>query len=120
MTGLAASAAWTVVALLFLSVPLGALSTRAGALAAEVRQATLGRAAATGGARLGGGELSPALHGYVDKVARHAYRVTDEDIAALRTAGYSDDQLFEVTLSAAVGAAWARLDRGLAALKGSR
>ncbi len=99
---------------------LATLGTRAGALAIELRRAALGRAAATGGARLDGGELPAELTAYVDKVARHAYRVTDDDIAALRAAGYSEDQLYELTVSAAVGASWARLDRGLAALKGSR
>jgi alkylhydroperoxidase family enzyme len=55
---------------------------------------------------------------YVDKIALHAYKVTDEDIKALRHAGYSEDAIFEVTLSAALGAGMARLDRGMAAMKG--
>jgi alkylhydroperoxidase family enzyme len=58
------------------------------------------------------------LASYVDKVARHAYKVTDADVEALRRAGYTDDQLFELTASAALGAALLRLDRGLAALQG--
>lgn len=37
-----------------------------------------------------GGALPPELDGYVDKVARHAYRVTDEDVAAPRAAGHSE------------------------------
>ncbi|HEY3221364.1 MAG TPA: hypothetical protein VGJ80_11580 [Gemmatimonadales bacterium] len=60
-------------------------------------------------------ELTP----YVDKVALHAYRSTDDDVTALRRAGYSDDAVFEVTVAAAVGAALHRLDRGMAALRGS-
>lgn len=55
---------------------------------------------------------------YVDKVARHAYRVTDADIAALEKAGHSDDSLFEITVAAAVGAALHRWHRGMAALRG--
>jgi hypothetical protein len=51
----------------------------------------------------------------VDKIHRHAYQITDEDVAALR-ARYSDDELYELMVSAAVGAAGARLDAGLAAL----
>src|SRR5205814_2910761 len=43
---------------------------------------------------------------------------TDEDLAALQRAGTSDDALFEVTVSAALGAALGRLERGLAALRG--
>lgn len=62
--------------------------------------------------------VPPALTSYVDTVARHAYRVTDADVAALHAAGYSDDSLFEITVAAAVGAAMHRLERGLAALRG--
>jgi alkylhydroperoxidase family enzyme len=54
----------------------------------------------------------------VDKVARHAYKVTDGDVAALQQAGSSDDAVFEVTVSAALGAALGRLERGMAALRG--
>ena len=64
-------------------------------------------------------ELPSALVPYVEKVALHAYRVTDTDIDDLRKAGYSEDAVFEVTLSAAVGAGLARLERGMAALRGT-
>jgi hypothetical protein len=60
---------------------------------------------------------APLTH-YVDTVARHAYKVTDADVAALQRAGQSDDSLFEITVAAAVGAALHRLDRGMAALRG--
>jgi alkylhydroperoxidase family enzyme len=60
----------------------------------------------------------PALVAYVKKVALYAYKTTDEDIEALRRAGYSEDAIFEITVSAALGAGIARLERGLAALKG--
>ena len=62
--------------------------------------------------------LPPALSTYVDKVAQHAYQVTDEDVVTLQQAGNSDDALFELTVSAALGAALLRLERGLAALRG--
>jgi hypothetical protein len=61
-----------------------------------------------------------ALRAYVDKVARHAYEVTDEEVDALKRAGYTEDQLFEITVSAAVGAGLLRLERGLAALRGGK
>jgi hypothetical protein len=61
--------------------------------------------------------LPPALTTYVDKVAQHAYKVTDEDVVTLQRAGNSDDALFELTVSAALGAALLRLERGLAALR---
>ena len=88
-------------------------------VASEVRQAILKRAAAAGGTVLEGGEVPGELEELVDKIARHAYRITDEDYAQLREAGYSEDQLFAVTLSAATGAATARLQRGLAVLHAS-
>ena len=53
---------------------------------------------------------------YADKVARHAYRVTDEDISALHMAGYDDDAIFEVTIAVALGVGLHRRDVGLAAI----
>lgn len=60
------------------------------------------------------------LRAYVDTVSRHAYRITDQDVEALRRAGYSEDTIFEVSAAASVGAGMALLERGLAALKGDR
>jgi alkylhydroperoxidase/carboxymuconolactone decarboxylase family protein YurZ len=39
-------------------------------------------------------------------------------VAALRAAGYSEDAIFEIVASVAVGAGLGRLERGLAALRG--
>jgi alkylhydroperoxidase family enzyme len=89
-----------------------ALLTAPGDAPVALRRAVLERA---GGARDG---VPAALRSYVDKVAHHAYKVTDEDVAALQAAGHSDDSIFEVTVAAAVGAAMHRLARGLAALRG--
>lgn len=61
--------------------------------------------------------VPPELISYVKKIALHAYKTTDEDIEALRNADYSEDAIFEITLSAALGAGMARLESGLAALK---
>lgn len=63
-------------------------------------------------------DVPDELTHYVDTVARHAYKVTDADVAKLKGAGHSDDALFEITVAAAVGAAMQRLERGLAALHG--
>jgi hypothetical protein len=52
-----------------------------------------------------------------DKVARHAYRVSDENFAAARTSGLSEDKIFEIVVSAAVGAASRQQDTALAALE---
>ena len=64
-------------------------------------------------------QLPPEVERYLSKVALHAYKVTDGDIEALRIAGYNEDAIFELTLSAALGAGMARLEQGLAALKGA-
>jgi len=89
----------------------------AGHCPSELRKAVLARAARL--ATLRSGAPAPAPFGnYVDKIAQHAYKVTDEDVAALQRAGQSDDVLFEVTAAAAVGAALGRLERGMAALRG--
>lgn len=64
-----------------------------------------------------GRDVPEELRPYADKVARHAYRVTDADAAALREAGYDDDAIFEVTVAVALGAGLHRRDVGLAALE---
>jgi alkylhydroperoxidase family enzyme len=66
-----------------------------------------------------GGPVPDALARYVDQVRRYAYRVTDADVQALLTAGYSEDQIFELTLSVALGAGVERLRAGLDALRGA-
>jgi hypothetical protein len=53
----------------------------------------------------------------VDKVARHAYRVTDEDIAAARASGLSEDQVFEIVVCAAIGQATRQYETAHAALE---
>ena len=51
--------------------------------------------AATHAGRLpeGGARLPQELGNYVDKIARHAYLVTDADIEALRTEGLSNEAI---------------------------
>ncbi|HXW08404.1 MAG TPA: hypothetical protein VD833_24450 [Vicinamibacterales bacterium] len=65
-------------------------------------------------------DLPDDLARHVDAVIRHAYRVTDEDVGRLTRAGHSDDEVFEVTVTAAVGAGTARLNRVLELLRGGR
>jgi alkylhydroperoxidase family enzyme len=84
-----------------------------------LRQAVAARTAElSGGPPSTAGEIPADLRGYVDAIARHAYRLTDEDVEALRRAGWSEGAIFELSISAALGAGLARLDRGLAALRG--
>src|SRR3954449_3560499 len=77
-----------------------------GSLDPRVRRAAAAQAA----------DVPEALGGYLDKVARHAYKVTDEDVEALRAAGYSEDEVFEATVSCALGAGLRRLETGLSAI----
>ena len=62
-------------------------------------------------------DVPEPLTAYVEKMASQAYKVTDDDGTALRNAGFSEDQVFEATVFAAVGAGLQRLRRGLDALK---
>ena len=55
------------------------------------------------------------MESYLDKVRHRAYRVTDDDVDALRER-YSEDEIFEATVSVAVAAGLERLDAALDAL----
>lgn len=84
----------------------------------ELRRAIKERAAELGGLFIEkSGGVPSELASYVRKVALHAYEVIDEDVEALRQAGYSEEAIFEITLSAALGAGLARLECGLKALE---
>lgn len=52
----------------------------------------------------------------IDKVARHAYKVVDEDIAAAKAQGVTEDELFELVVCAAIGQASRQYEGALAAL----
>jgi alkylhydroperoxidase family enzyme len=60
--------------------------------------------------------LQEPLRTLVDKVARRATTVTDEDISAVRAAGVTEDQIFEIVVCGAVGQAVRQHDQALAAL----
>jgi alkylhydroperoxidase family enzyme len=77
-----------------------AVVDRPGAVAPSVRRAAFS-----------GEEVPGEAAAYVDKVCRHAYKVTDADVEALQKAGWSDDAIFEVTVATALGAALSRRDR---------
>ena len=64
------------------------------------------------------GEAPAELAALVEKVRRHAYKVTDEDIAALK-AKWSDDQIFEIVICAAIGQPSRQYTSALAALAGA-
>ena len=52
----------------------------------------------------------------LEKVAKHAYKVTDEDVAAAKASGLSEDQIFELVACAALGQANRQIEAALAAL----
>jgi hypothetical protein len=50
-------------------------------------------------------------------VARHAYKTVDQDIENLKRAGYSEDAIFELTVSAALGVALEQLESATAVIR---
>ena len=57
------------------------------------------------------------LNTLIDKITKEAYRVSDEDIAAVKASGLSEDQIFEIVVCAAIGHAARLHDTALAALE---
>jgi hypothetical protein len=98
---------------------VNALLTQPAVCTPALRQAVEAYAAGLGGGDRPSPELPPELVGYVKKVALYAYKITDEDVQKLKETGYSEDAIFEITLSASVGASLGRFERGLQALKGA-
>lgn len=97
---------------------IDAVLTSAGTTEPALRQAIQTQASTLGGHSSDVPvEIPTELASYVAKVARYAYKVTDEDVEALLQTGYSEDALYEITVSAALGAGIMRLSCGLAALE---
>jgi alkylhydroperoxidase family enzyme len=61
--------------------------------------------------------LTDPLRTLVDKVARQAHQVTDGDVSATRSAGLTEDQIFEIVVCAAIGQANRQYESGCAALE---
>lgn len=61
--------------------------------------------------------LGEPLRTLIDKVARHPTRVSDEDIATVLASGESEDQIFELVVCAAIGAATRQYETALQALE---
>jgi hypothetical protein len=58
----------------------------------------------------------PPLDALIGKVATRPAQVTDADFAAAKASGFSEDQLFELVICAAVGQSARQYEAGLAAL----
>ena len=52
----------------------------------------------------------------IDKVTKNAWKVTDEDVAGAKAAGVTEDQVFELSVCAAMGQSTRQLDAAMAAL----
>jgi hypothetical protein len=63
------------------------------------------------------GEGPTDFQRYIDTVGRNAYNVTDHMVQELKNRGYTEDQIFEATVCAAVHAALVRLNAGIGALE---
>jgi hypothetical protein len=64
----------------------------------------------------GNAGVPPPLDALIGKVATRPTQVTDADFAAAKASGFSEDQLFELVISAAVGQSARLYEAGLAAL----
>lgn len=94
---------------------MAAVLEREGATHPTLRKAVC--RAAAGATDLTQADSIPAeLQRYLEKVSRFAYKILDRDVAALKAEGYSEDAVFELTVSGAVGAGLGRLERGLTVL----
>ncbi|GAA3589179.1 hypothetical protein GCM10022419_084480 [Nonomuraea rosea] len=60
--------------------------------------------------------LSPPLAALIGKVAGSPAQVTEQDLAAAKASGCTEDQLFELVVCAAVGQSARLYEAGLAAL----
>ena len=81
----------------------------------ELRQAVAAKAAFIAGSEEDS-VIPENLRGWVEKVTKYAYKTLDSDIEQLKKAGYSEDEIFEITVAAAHGAARVRFERGLAVI----
>lgn len=97
-----------------------ALARHAG-LVAAVRRAVFEEPAETEPALRGavgaGSAVADPWGSYAERVRDLSYRITDADVAALKAAGRTEEEIFEITVAAATGAALQRLDAGLRALR---
>lgn len=96
---------------------MSAAATRARAAATErVLTGAAKTSAARRRAAFDNTNVEEPARALVAKVATTAWKVTDEDIAAARTAGLSEDEIFEITVAAAFGQSTRQLTAALAAV----
>jgi alkylhydroperoxidase family enzyme len=95
--------------------------TESGGLVENLRHAVLQSPATTDPAlrtaAAAGEPLDEHWHAYATTVRDASYRVTDADIHRLTAAGHSENQVFEITVATALGAALRSFDAGQNALQ---
>jgi alkylhydroperoxidase family enzyme len=57
-----------------------------------------------------------AMASYLEKVRTRAHEIEDADVEALKAEGFSEDEIFEQTVAAAVDEGFRRLEAGLRAV----
>lgn len=67
-----------------------------------------------------GGVVPTAARVYTDKVRRHAYKVVDRDVEDLLAAGWSEDEIYELTVAIAMGEGMSRFERAQRVLAEAR
>ena len=94
--------------------------TGSGQTKPAMRQALMQQAASIAGQPVEDSLLSVPedLQNYIKKVALYAYKVTNKDIKELKEAGYTEREIYEITIGVAIGISQARLDLGLQLLHG--
>ena len=79
----------------------------------SLRQTAADYAAAAGGANRQPDELPDAVKSFIEKVTHHPYKVVDRDIETLKSAGFTEDEIFEITVAVAVGSGVGRIEKTL-------
>ena len=80
-----------------------------GFLAQTKRQSVFDFAQAAAGIHIDHEAIPAELLPFVEKVVQSPYKVVDRDIEQLKTIGYNEDQIFEMTIALALGAGAGRL-----------
>jgi hypothetical protein len=86
---------------------------------AVVERALTGPGVASAGARRAAFDhagVDDRARRLVDKVAKNGWKVTPDDVASTKAAGVSEDEIFELTVCAALGQATRQIDAALRAL----
>ncbi|MEX1127115.1 MAG: hypothetical protein WEB50_00975 [Vicinamibacterales bacterium] len=83
----------------------------------EVRRAIYDHVAALTRNEPPSAAVPPTAEPYLRKVALNAYKVLDREVDAMRSAGSTTDDIFEMTVAAALGAGVTRMEIALAALE---